>query len=191
LQTRQYGGAALRRPLHGDFMASRSLLFRIFIVVPFICILISGCGYTLRGQTDAIPNNAILGDGTKTVKIKSVEQVTMFSWLPYVVRSALRDGINERGIARWSNGNTDYNINVNITNYSNTNDNNTSGASYLYTVSLSLELVVLDGHTNKQVGTSSTVSYTNSYQHESEETAVREIARECVRRALDNLQQRF
>ncbi len=155
--------------------------------------LLAGCGYTWRGQKGNLSADSVLGDGSKTLRMGKVEQVTLYPWVPYAIRSQLRDEINARGLARWVDGKTaDYTLGVKLTgstirSYSDT----ASGMAQLSQVRISLVLTVYDGHTNNQVWTSGTVSYSDTFEFENDETAVRETLTECVRRALDRLQQRF
>jgi len=165
-------------------------LLPLFLAL-FFCVLSAGCGYTLRGQQDAIPADSVLGDGSKTLRIQSVEQTTLYAWLPYMVRSELRDGITQRGLARWVEGPSDYTISAKLTSCTITNENNASGAPQLYTVSIAMVFTIYDGHTNTPIWTSNPVGYSNSFQYESESEAVRQVVEECVRIGLDRLQQRF
>ena len=155
--------------------------------------LLAGCGYTWRGQKGNLSTDSVLGDGSKTLRMGAVEQVTLYPWVPYVIRSQLRDEINARGLARWVDGKSaDYTLGVKLTgstirSYSDT----ASGMAQLSQVSISLIFTVYDGRTNKQVWTSGPVTYADTFEFENDETAVRETLAECVRRALDRLQQRF
>ena len=166
----------------------RSLLLCLTLL---FCLLTAACGYTIRGQQDAIPADSILGDGTKTLKIQSVDQTTLYSWLPYMVRSALRDGITERGLARWTDDTPDYTISANLTSCFISNENNASGASQLFTVSIVMQFIVRDGRSNVELWNSGAIAYSDSFQFESENEAVRQVVNECVRMGLDKLQQRF
>ena len=155
--------------------------------------LLAGCGYTWRGQKGNLPANSVLGDGNKTLRMGAVEQVTLYPWVPYVIRSQLRDEINARGLARWVDGkNADYTLGVKVTgstirSYSDT----ASGMAQLSQVSVSIVFTVYDGHTNKEVWSSGPVVYRDTFEFENDETAVRETLTECIRRGVDRLQQRF
>lgn len=155
--------------------------------------LLAGCGYTWRGQKGNLSADSVLGDGSKTLRMGAVEQVTLYPWVPYVIRSQLRDEVNARGLARWVDGKTaDYTLGVKVTSstirsYSDT----ASGMAQLSQVRITMVCTVYDGHTNAQVWTSGPVTYADKFEFENDETAVRETLTECVRRALDRLQQRF
>ena len=167
----------------------RSLCLLIMIMVSLL--VIPACGYRLRG-TEGFYSSTILGDGTKTIMVSEVDQTSMFPWLPYMVRSSIVELIEQRGIAKVvATTPSDFVIMAKVTNYSNSNENNASGASYLYTIDLSMELVIRNGTSNAIIWRSGTVAYSKSFQSESEDTAVRDVANECVRRAFDKLGQDF
>ena len=52
-----------------------------------VCLMLTGCGYVWRGQEGSLSENSVLGNGSKTLKIKSVEQTSLYPWLTYQVRS--------------------------------------------------------------------------------------------------------
>ena len=38
-----------------------------------VCLMLTGCGYVWRGQEGSLSENSVLGNGSKTLKIKSVD----------------------------------------------------------------------------------------------------------------------
>ena len=66
-----------------------------------VCLMLTGCGYVWRGQEGSLSENSVLGNGSKTLKIKSVEQTSLYPWLTYQVRSLVRDDIHARNLAKW------------------------------------------------------------------------------------------
>ena len=52
-----------------------------------LSLLAGGCGYSLDGySTSSSRAVSILGDGSSTLKIDKVEQVTMYPWVQYYLR---------------------------------------------------------------------------------------------------------
>ena len=160
--------------------------------VLLLCLGLAACSYSWRGQEQSTATHSVLGDGSKTLKIREVEHSTLYQWLPYTVRSQVRDEINARKLAAWlDSGPADFELGIriprfNISAYGHSRDNN-----QLFTVSMHLELVVYDGHTNQQVWNSGLVTYSENYQSVNEERAVDEALRMILLRAVDSMQNTF
>ncbi len=166
--------------------------FLPFLLIVFLSTTLLGCGYTWRGQKGNISENSVLGDGTKTIKIKEVDQVTMYTWLPYMVRSLLRDDITERGLAQWvDEGPSDYTITVRVNSFQVRSYGEYEQSHDLFTGDLKIQLIIYDGATNKEVWQSGTVSYSDRFENINEEAAIREILVMAIRRGVDKLQQKF
>ena len=77
-----------------------------------LCLLMGACGYRWQGFDDPAVGS-VIGDGSKTLKIDRVEQSSMFPWVPYYLRSLIRDEVNLRKLARWvDSGDADYTMTV-------------------------------------------------------------------------------
>ena len=99
----------------------------------------------------------MLGNGSKTLKIKSVEQTSLYPWLTYQVRSLVRDDINARNLAKWvDDGQADYTLTVRIPSFKVRSYGQYRSASQLYTATISIEFIVYDGKTNTEVWRSTT-----------------------------------
>lgn len=154
--------------------------------------LLGGCSYTWKGQQSAHSSNSVLGDGTKTVRIRDVEHSTLYAWMPYSVRSLLRDEINARRLASWQDsGQADYELSVRIPTFTVQAYGQSRETNQLFTVTMSLELQVFDGHTNEQVWRSGLISYAERYQSVNEERAIDEAIRNIMLRAVDSMQNTF
>ncbi len=163
---------------------TKSLLFVLLLST------LSACGYSIRGQEGVIPSS-IIGEPTKTIKIQGVEQPTLHPWLPYFVRSVLRDEITERNIATWADSEeTDFELFVNITDFQ-IRSYGSYAYSSLLTAKASLELTLFDGTSNEIVWKSGSIKYSETYESGNEEVALRELVVLLVQRAIDRLQQRF
>ncbi len=167
-----------------------------FLLLPFVLMLLlasAGCGYTWRGQEGNISPNSVLGDGSKTLRIRSVEQTTLYAWIPYIIRSQVRDEISSRGLAKWvDSDSSDFTLGINVLTCSiRSNSDTSSGIAQLSTATIHMVFSVYDGHTNKEVWKSGLIAYSDNFEYEKEETVVKEVVRECVRRGMDRLQQRF
>ena len=103
-QTRQRGGQLMNRPHPASAHAGYGRLYRLaagLLSGLLVCLMLTGCGYVWRGQEGSLSENSVLGNGSKTLKIKSVEQTSLYPWLTYQVRSLVRDDINARNLAKW------------------------------------------------------------------------------------------
>ena len=117
-----------------------------------VCLMLTGCGYVWRGQEGSLSENSVLGNGSKTLKIKSVEQTSLYPWLTYQVRSLVRDDINARNLAKWvDDGQADYTLTVRIPSFKVRSYGQYRSASQLYTATISIEFIVYDGKTNTEV----------------------------------------
>lgn len=158
----------------------------------FVCLLLAGCGYVWRGQEGSLSENSVLGNGSKTLRMKSVEQTTLYPWLTYQIRSLVRDDINARSLAKWvDDGPADYTLTVRVPSFQVRNYGQYRSASELYTATITMEFIVYDGKTNTEVWRSGSIYYSENYENSNEETAIRSILELAVRRCMDALQQRF
>lgn len=157
-----------------------------------LALLLAGCGYTWRGQEGSRSENSVLGDGSKTLKIKSVEQTTLYPWLPYMVRSLIRDDITARGLAKWEDsGETDYTLTIRLNSFQVRGYGQVSYQNILFTGTANMELFLYNGRTNTEVWRSGPLYYSDHFENANEEQAIQEILRMAVRRLVDRLQQRF
>ncbi len=157
-----------------------------------LCFLICACAYTWRGQEGARSEDSVLGTGNKTVKIKGVEQTTLYPWVPYLVRSQLRDEINTRGLARWvDDGLADFELQVNITNFNVSAYGHSSSQNVVSTAEVILDLIVYSGSTNSIIWKSGGIYYEDTFQNSNQEEVVRTIIDAAIDRAVDRLQQKF
>ena len=183
----------MNRPLPASAQAGTNALRRHvtkLLCGLLACLMLTGCGYTWRGQEGSRSENSVLGNGTKTLKIKSVDQTSLYTWLTYRVRSLVRDDINARGLAKWvDDGPSDLTLTVRIPSFQVRSYGNSS--STLYTGIIAIEFIVYDGKTNTQVWRSGIIYYSDTFNNSSEEEAIRSILEMSIRRCMDALQQRF
>lgn len=165
---------------------------RGFLCALLACLMLAGCGYVWRGQEGSLSENSVLGTGDKTLRIKSVDQSTLYPWLTYQIRSLVRDDINARNLAKWvDDGPADYTLTVRVPSFQIRSYGQYRSASELYTATINMEFVVYDGKTNTEVWRSGSIYYSENYENANEETAIRSILELAVRRCMDALQQRF
>jgi hypothetical protein len=168
---------------------------RTFFLFPALCclaLLLSACGYTLRGQEDSTATRSVLGDGSQTLKFLSVEQSTVQTNLTHVIRSQLRDEINARHLAVWQDsGATDLGLVVRVDNFRIWAYGQSRSQNLLYNVSIRIEFLVYDGRTNTVAWRSGLIGYGEQYTNVDEETAIREILSSAIRRGVDRMQRKF
>lgn len=146
-----------------------------------------GCGYGLASDMPSV-----LGDSEATLKLTGVEQPTMYPWIVYTVRSALRDEINARNLAVWvDDGRADYNMHVKVNSF--TMRSQVSGRAdetLLYNGTVSLTAIVYRGSDNSELWRQ-TVRYSNRFDNETEEEAGRRLFSQAVRRLADSMRNTF
>jgi hypothetical protein len=148
----------------------------------------SGCGYRLAADSPSI-----IGDGTRTLKVKGVDSPTLHPWLPHAIRSELRNEIGARHLARWvDSGSADYEIQINVINFSTSEWIRTKfDTSQLYSTSLTLEAIIYDGSTNKEIWRSGHLSYSEYEEHANEKAASGDIITQVIRRLADTMRSTF
>ena len=165
---------------------------RSFLVGLAACLLLAGCGYTWRGQEGSLSEDSVLGKGDKTLRIRDIDQTTLYPWLPYMIRSQIRDDINARGLAVWKDsGETDVTLTGRVPSFQIRSYGEYKTQTLLFTATIRMEFIVFDGKTNTEVWRSGLNSYSEQYENANEEQAIRETVRMAIRRCMDNLQQRF
>jgi hypothetical protein len=154
--------------------------------VLFLAIL-SGCaGYHLAADS---PN--IFGQGKKTLKIKGVDYPTLHPWLPYRIRSSLRDEITARHLASWvDSGPADFEIQINIIEYTAREwMHDSRDRTMLYAHTMVLEGVVYNGSTNKEIWRSGRVSYAE--RMEQSQMGADTIIVQIIRLLVDKMRNTF
>ena len=153
-----------------------------------VCLL-SGCaGYQFGAKQPSI-----LGDGSKTLKVKEIDYPTLQPWLPFVLRSSLRDKINERYLAQWvDSGPADYEISLKVTSFTTHEwardiDNNT----LLYDTNLTVDAIVYSGSTNKEVWRSGPVRYADIVESPDEKKSANEMISRIMDRIADKMRNTF
>jgi len=147
-----------------------------------------GCGYQLATNTPSI-----IGDGTRTLKVKGVDSPTLHPWLPHAIRSELRNEIGARHLARWvDSGSADYEIQINVINFSTTEWVRTKfDTSQLYSTILTLEAIIYDGSTNKEIWRSGPLAYSEYEEHANEKAASGYIITQVIRKLADTMRNAF
>lgn len=157
-----------------------------------ISILLTGCGYTWQGQEKYFSKRTILGDGTKTLCMNNVEQSTLYPWLPYMIRTQVRNDINARKLAIWvDSGPSDFTLTVRINSFQIRSAGEYKQHNLLFTATVNMELIIFDGKTNTEIWNSGPVIYSENYEHANEEQAIQEVIFMTTRRAIDQIQQPF
>lgn len=151
-------------------------------------VLSGGCGYHLASSSPSI-----LGDGSKTLKVKGVDSPTLHAWLPNAIRSRLRDEIGARYLAKWvDSGTADYNIQINVADFSTREWIRTEqDTSQMYTTSLTIEAIIYDGSNNKEVWRSGHIGYSEYSEMADEKQASSDIITQVVRRLADKMRNTF
>ena len=177
------------RRLHGYPCYLRVCLCLVWLLAALLVAgTFSGCGYQLASNSPSI-----IGDGTRTLKVKGVDSPTLHPWLTHAIRSELRNEIGARYLARWvDSGSADYEIQINVINFSSSEWIRTElDTTQLYATSLSLEAIIYDGSTNREIWRSGTLSYSEYEEHVDETAASRNIIAQVIRKLADTMRKAF
>ena len=162
---------------------------RLGILLLLCCALgLTACGYTL-----ATSGSSVMGDGKSTLKIKGVDNPTLYPWLPHSIRSRLRDEIGARYLAIWvDDGTADYEMQINIVRFATRGSIRTEvDTSQLYDTSLTIEAILYEGSTNKEVWRSGHLSYAERSEEVDEKHASGDLITQVVRLLADKLRNTF
>ena len=163
-----------------------------FLLLCLLSSVLGGCGYVWRGQEGSLSENSVLGAGNKTLKLKEVDQTTLYPWLTYEIRSLIRDDVNARNLAVWvDDGKSDFTLTVRVPSFQVRSYGEYGSQSQLFTATIIMEFIVYDGSTNTESWSSGPVYYSDNFENSNEEAAIREVVSMAVRRCMDRLQQRF
>ena len=165
------------------------LLPALLAFVLFLGALLDGCaGYKLASDTPSV-----VGDGSKTLKIKGVDYPTLQPWLPFAIRSRLRDEVNARYLAKWvDSGSADYEIQINVVSYTTRQwmrselDN-----TILYDSTMIIEGIVYEGSTNREVWRSGKISYMDRIEDVDDKALAEDITTQLVRMLADRMRNTF
>lgn len=165
---------------------------RSLLLLCLAALALGGCGYTLGADTPSIFTERNQGK-IPTLKVKSVENPTLFTWLPYSLRSHVRDEIAARKLAVWvDSGRADFEIDLKIASFtyrSSVYDEN--DATLLYSANLTVEAVVYEGGTNQIVWRSGAVSYSDSRETLEQKQAADLLLENIARQLADRMRQAF
>lgn len=176
----------MRRPR--PFAFSGPAVARLLLCPLLLFALLGGCAYQLASS-----NASILGDGTKTLKVKGVDYPTMDPWLPNAIRSRLRDEIGARYLAKWvDSGSADYEIQINVTAFTSRRWIRTElDTTQMYSTNMTIVAILYDGSTNKEVWRSGSISYSEYEEQSDEKAASGNIIAQVMRKLADELRRTF
>ena len=169
-------------------MPARINILKTLVALALLCLLQAGCGYKLASDEPSV-----LGSGEKTVKIKRVENPTLYPWLSPQIRTIVHDEVNYRKLGRWvDSGEADYELDVEVTRFR-VSDHGYSreGTSVMYSASMTMIISVYDGSTNKLVWSSGRIDLSRVYDTDGAQAAAQELSRELVRRGMDRMRFAF
>ena len=169
-------------------MSARTNILKTLVALALLCLLQAGCGYKLASDEPSV-----LGSGEKTVKIKRVENPTLYPWLSPQIRTIVHDEVNYRKLGRWvDSGEADYELDVEVTRFR-VSDHGYSreGTSVMYSASMTMIISVYDGSTNKLVWSSGKIELGRVYDTDGAQAAAQELSRELVRRGMDRMRFAF
>lgn len=162
------------------------------LLVCLAALALASCGYGFGADSASVLEPPSPGT-LPTLKIKSVENPTLYPWLPHILRAEVRDEIAARDIAHWvDSGKADYEISIKVARFTNrswlTDPND---ITLLYNVDMALEAIVYRGDSNEEIWRSGQISYSQSYEQIQERVAGGEITRELARRLASAMQHAF
>lgn len=166
----------------GKRQTSLGLLGLLFALM--LGLLGSGCGYTLASEEPSV-----LGKGSSTLKIKRVNNPTLYVWLSHQIRTIVHDEVQYRQLGKWEeSGKADYELEINILQFG-IQDYGYSreGESVMFSATMQMEINVYDGSSNQLKWQSGVVSLSRVYDTDNSREASQELATELVRRCIDRM----
>lgn len=163
-----------------------------FLAACLLALSLAGCGYGLGADSPSVLTEPVPGT-LPTLKVKSVENPTLYPWLSYVIRSELRDEVAARSLARWvDSGRADYEISLKVQSFTFRSWlTNREDQAVLYEASMIIEAIVYRGDTNAEIWRSGPIAYNQNYENVQERTAAGDLTRELVRRLLTSMRRAF
>jgi hypothetical protein len=160
--------------------------------MPFLAGLL--CAATLTGCAGyhlAADAPSVFGEGKKTLKVKGVDYPTLQAWLPYRIRSALRDEVTARHLASWvDSGPADFEIQINVISYTSRQwMRSAQDTTMLYTSTMVLEAILYNGSTNREVWRSGRISYSENMEQSLTETDI--TITQIIRQLVDKMRNTF
>lgn len=161
--------------------------FRALLFCLAAAILLGGCGY---GLSSDIPT--VIGSSESTLRLTGVEQPTLYPWVVFTVRSAMRDEINARNLATWvEGGKSDYTMHIKVNSFTMRGAVTSSAdETLLYTGSVSMTVIINKGSDNSEVWRN-TVSYSGNFENETEEDAARGLFKQASRHLANSMRNTF
>ncbi len=158
------------------------------LLIVLLTSLLAGCGYQFAAKEPSI-----FGDTRPTLRLTEVENPTMETWLPYTLRSAMRDEVNRRKLASWvDSAPSDYTMRIHIQQFtvrsaaSDSKDN-----TLLYSATLAFEVIIYTASTNNVFWRSGEERLSRTYDSRSDELAGKEAAKLLVQRVCDRMRYTF
>jgi hypothetical protein len=186
-----------RRPLParpGPKRTARALILGARALRPLLlalaaALLTAACaGYRLAADAPSV-----IGDGARTLKVKAVDYPTLHPWLPFAIRSRLRDEVNARRLAQWvDSGTADYEIQINVISFTTRQwIRSELDTSLLYDSSLIIEAVVYEGSSNKEIWRSGKISYAERLEKADDRLAAEDLITQVIRELADKMRNTF
>ncbi len=167
---------------------------KILLSLCLVCALftLNACGYKVHGLSD-MPTNTAIGNGTATLRVDSVEQSTLYPWLPHYVTSIIRDEIVLRRLAKWSNSaDADYYLKAEVLSFDvSAYDEDYFKSATLSSATVTLVINIYDSNSHELAWTSHEVAYSETYESTKADDSIREVLEEAIELAFDNLQNTF
>lgn len=184
-RTAQSAAARVRTPAQG---------LRVW---PILALLLLVCqGFALAGCAGyqlATESSSVLGDGSKTLKVKGVDYPTMHPWLPYAIRSRLRDEIGARYLAKWvDSGSADYEIQINVLSFTSRRwIRSEVDTSQLFDSTMTIEAILYEGSTNKEIWRSGKIAYSERMENVDDKALAGDLITQVVRMLADKMRNTF
>ena len=155
-------------------------------------LLLAGCGYAIQGF-DSPAHDSVLGIGNSTIKLDTIEQSTMYTWVPYFISSTLRDELHLRKLAVWVDSTpADYLISVRMPLFFvDAYASDETDKTILNQAAMEFEIIIEDGKKDEIFWRSGIIRYYDRFVDRSEELAVQEAITQAIRRSLDRMQIKF
>lgn len=154
------------------------------------CLTACGYGFGADAESVLVP---VTEGVLPTLKIKSVDNPTLYPWITHTIRTEIRDEIAARRLARWvDTGKADYELAIKVDRFTFRSWlTDKDDVTTLYSASMVYEGILYKTDTNEEIWRSGQISYSQNYEQVQERAAASELTRELARRLASRMQQAF
>lgn len=168
--------------------SAKSVPLACAVLLLFAACLAGGCGYSMESRQPTV-----MGDSSKRLKLRNVEQPTLYEWLGPSIRSAMRDEVNARKAATWvDSGDCDFNMDIRVRSFTLRSWlRDASQNTVMYEGKITLEATLYRCSDNAEVWRSGVLSYSESFDADTPDTASGKLTKRLAEKIVRKMRNTF